>query len=52
MTKEQLDEIKQEIQKAYLYLISHTKFDFKVIELIKLASLAEAEKRYQAGEPW
>ena len=52
MTKDQLEYIKKEIKKTYLYLISHTEHDPKVIELMKLAALADVQRRYEAGEPW
>ena len=52
MTKDQLEYIKKEIKKTYLYLISHTGFDPKVVEVMKLAALADVQRRYQMGEPW
>ena len=52
MTEEQLEEIKTEIQGAYLFLISHTKFDPRVVEMMKLAALADAQNRFEAGESW
>jgi len=52
MTKDQLEYIKKEIKKTYLYLISHTGFDPKVIEIMKLAALADVQRRYEAREPW
>ena len=52
MTKDQLEYIKKEIKKTYLYLISHTAYDPEVIEVMKLAALADVQRRYQMGEPW
>ena len=52
MTKDQLEYVKKEIKKTYLYLISHTGFDPKVIEIMKLAALADVQRRYEAREPW
>ena len=52
MTKDQLEYIKKEIKKTYLYLISHTKHDPKVIEIMKLAALADVQRRFEAGESW
>ena len=52
MTKDQLEYIKKEIKKTYLYLISHTAHDPQVIELMKLSALADVQRRYEAGEPW
>ena len=52
MTKDQLEYIKKEIKKTYLYLISHTEHDPKVIEIMKLAALADVQRRYEAGELW
>jgi hypothetical protein len=52
MTKDQLEYIKKEIKKTYLYLISHTGFDPEVIEIMKLAALADVQKRFEAVESW
>ena len=52
MDEEQLEYVKKEIKKTYLYLISHTEHDPKVIEIMKLAALADVQRRYQTGEPW
>ena len=52
MTKDQLEYVKNEIKKTYLYLISHTGFDPNVVEVMKLAALADVQRRYQMGEPW
>ena len=52
MTKDQLEYIKKEIKKTYLYLISHTGYDPEVIEVMKLAALADVQRRYEAGESW
>ena len=52
MTEEQLEYIKKEIQKTYLYIISHTAYDPEVIEVMKLAALADVQRRFEAGEAW
>ncbi len=52
MTEDQLEYIKNEIKKIYLYLNSHTGFDPQVVEVMKLAALADVQRRYEAGEPW
>ena len=52
MTTDQLEFIKKEIKKTYLYLISHTGYDPEVIEVMKLSALADVQRRYEAGEPW
>lgn len=52
MNKDQLEYVKKEIRKTYLYLISHTAYDPEVIEVMKLASLADVQRRYEAGEAW
>ena len=52
MTKDQLEYIKKEIKKTYLYLISHTGLNPEVIEIMKLAALADVQRRYDAREPW
>jgi len=52
MTKDQLEYVEKEIKKTYLYLISHTGFDPNVVEVMKLAALADVQRRYQMGEPW
>ena len=50
MTEDQLEYIKKEIKKTYLYLISHTTFDPEVVEVMKLAALSHVQRRYEAGE--
>ena len=52
MNEDQLEYVKNEIKKTYLYLISHTGFDPNVVEVMKLAALADVQRRYQMGEPW
>jgi hypothetical protein len=52
MKKGQLDNIKKQIIQTYLFLISHTGYDPKVIELMKLSALADVQRRFEAGEPW
>ena len=52
MTEDQLAYIKKQIIQTYLFLISKTGFDSEVIEVMKLAALADVQRRYQAGEPW
>jgi hypothetical protein len=52
MKKDQLDNIKKQIIQTYLLLISHTGYDPKVIELMKLSALADVQRRFEAGEPW
>jgi len=52
MAEDQLEDIKKEIIQTYLYLISRTGYDPKVIEIMKLSALADAQRRYEAGEPW
>jgi hypothetical protein len=52
MSEDQLEYVKNEIKKTYLYLIGHTTYDPEVIELMKLAALADLQKRYETGEPW
>ena len=52
MTADQLEYIKKEIKKTYLYLISHTEFDPKVVEVMKLSALADVQRRFEAGESW
>ena len=52
MTKEQLEFINHEVQKAYLFLLGKSEIDPVVIELMKLAALAEAQRRYESKEPW
>ena len=52
MDETQLEYVKKEIKKTYLYLISHTAYDPEVIEVMKLAALADVQRRYQMGEPW
>ncbi len=52
MNKAQLEKVKKKIIQTYLFLISHTGYDPKVIELMKLSALADVQRRYEAGEPW
>jgi hypothetical protein len=52
MTKDQLEYIKKEIKKTYLYLISHTGFNPNVVEVMKLSALTDVQRRYEAREPW
>jgi hypothetical protein len=52
MTKEQLAKIKNEISRAYLFLLSQSDIDPKVIELMKLAALSDAQRRFEENEPW
>jgi hypothetical protein len=52
MNEDQLEEIKKQINQTYLFLISRTEHDPKVIELMKLSALADVQRRYEAGEPW
>ena len=52
MHEDELGEIKKKIIQTYLFLISHTGYDPKVIELMKLSALANVQRRYDAGEPW
>jgi hypothetical protein len=52
MNEDQLEYIRKEIKKTYLFLIGHTVHDPQVIELMKLSALADVQKRFEAGEPW
>ena len=52
MTADQLEYVKKEIIRTYLYLISHTRFDPEVVEVMKLSALSDAQRKYEAGEPW
>ena len=52
MNLDQLEYVKKEIIKAYLYLISHTCFDPEVVELMKLSALSVVQRKFEAGEPW
>ena len=52
MSEDQLEYVKNEIKKTYLYLIGYTTYDPEVIEVMKLAALTDLQKRYEAGEPW
>ncbi len=52
MNEDELENVKKKIIETYLFLISHTGFDPKVIEVMKLAALADLQRRYEAGEPW
>lgn len=52
MNEDELESGRKKIIETYLFLISHTGFDPKVIEVMKLAALADVQRRYEAGEPW
>jgi hypothetical protein len=52
MNEDQLEDIRKEIIQTYLYLVSRTGYDPKVIEVMKLSALADVQRRYEAGEPW
>ena len=52
MNEDQLDYLKEQVKQTYLFLISHTEHDPKVVEVMKLTALADVQKRYEAGEPW
>lgn len=52
MNEDQLNYVKEQIKQNYLFLISHSAHDPKVIELMKLAALADVQRWYEAGEPW
>ena len=52
MNEDQLADIRKEIIKTYLFLISRTGYDPNVIEIMKLSALADVQRRFEAGEPW
>ena len=52
MNEDQLEDVKKQIVQTYLYLVSRTGYDPKVIELMKLSALANVQRRFEAGEPW
>ena len=52
MNEDQLEYVKKEIIQTYLFLISHTKHDPMVVEIMKLSALTDVQRRFEAGEPW
>ena len=52
MSIDQLEYARREIKRVYLFLISHTGHDPIVVEIMKLAALADVQKRFESGEPW
>jgi len=52
MDADQLADVKKKIVQTYLYLISRTGYDPKVLEIMKLSALADIQRRYEAREPW
>ena len=52
LNEKQLEVIKKQIVETYLYLVSRTGYDPKVIEIMKLSALADVQRRFEAGEPW
>ena len=49
MIEDQLEYIRNEIKKTYLFLIGHTVYDPQVIEVMKLSSLADVQRKNNAG---
>ena len=52
LNESQLEELKKQIIDTYLYLISRTGYDPRVIEIMKLSALADVQRRYETREPW
>ena len=52
LNESQLEELKKQIIETYLYLISRTGYDPRVIEIMKLSALADVQRRYETREPW
>jgi hypothetical protein len=52
MNEDELENVRKKIIQTYLFLISYNGFDPKVIEIMKLAALADVQRRYETGEPW
>jgi hypothetical protein len=52
MNEGQFEDVKRQIVQTYLFLISRTGYDPKVIEVMKLSALADVQRRFEAGEPW
>ncbi len=52
MSEIQLKGIKKQIIQTYLFLIGKTDYDPEVIEVMKLAAMADVQRRYEAEEPW
>jgi len=52
MNEDQLEYTQKQIVQTYLFLVSRTVYDPKVIEIMKLSALADVQRRYEAGEPW
>ena len=52
INENQLEDIKKEIMATYLFLVSRTGYDPRVIEIMKLSALADVQRRFEAGEPW
>jgi hypothetical protein len=52
MTEDQLEYIKKEIKKTYLFLIGHTEHDPMVVEIMKLSALVGVHRRFDNREPW
>lgn len=52
LNEDQLEDIKKQIIETYLFLISRTGYDPRVIEIMKLSALADVQRRFEAGEPW
>jgi len=52
LNENQLEDIKKQIIQTYLFLVSRTGYDPRVIEIMKLSALADVQRRFEAREPW
>ena len=52
MSEDKLEYIKNEIKETYRYLIGYTTYEPEVIEVMKLAALADVQRRYGDDESW
>ena len=50
MTEDQLEDVKKEIIRIYLFLISNSGYNPMVVELMKLSALADVQRRYETKE--
>jgi len=52
MNEDQLEYAKEQIKQTYLFLIGHTVYDPKMIEIMKLSAQSDVQRRYEPRSPW
>jgi len=52
MNEDQLEYAKEQLKQTYLFLIGHTVYDPKMIEIMKLSTQSDVQRRYEARSSW